>query len=137
MVSQKPCQKGQGGESQQDVVPCPGKDPHFAAYDPSDYQKNNRNKQNDRHNICPLVRYGPQTYTEGFIPQDVMGAEKQRHSQQCDMEYENHESENRLQTHGSTAPRDDPVKDRFKTPGKTSMVVKHLILFAAESEQQD
>jgi len=53
------------------------------------------------------------------------------------MECENHEGENRLQTHGSTAPRDHPVKDRFKPPGKTGMVVKHRILFATESKQPD
>jgi len=56
MVSQKTCQKGQGGEYQQDIIPCAGKNSHFAADDPSDDQKNNRSEQNDRHHICPQIR---------------------------------------------------------------------------------
>ncbi len=135
VVCQKTCQKGQGGENQQDVIPCTGKDPNFVADDAPDDQKNNRNQQNDRHHICPQVRQGPQTNPESFIPQDVVGVEKQRYSQQGGMEGKNHESENRLQAHGSTAPGDHPVKNRFKAPFKAGMVVNDTIFFSAETPQ--
>ena len=49
------------------------------------------------------------------------------------MKGENYEGKRGLSTHGCTAPWQQPVKDRFQSPGEAGMVIDDLIFFAAQA----